>query len=79
MNGDSPSRPVTHLLPLTVDVAPSGSGSNAEYVDIVGFSVMRIASVSANSVSAYAITPVIPDLNDSRLRRGQEPRLVPWN
>jgi hypothetical protein len=30
-------------------------------------------------VTAYAITPVIPDMNDERLRRGQVARLVPWN
>jgi hypothetical protein len=35
--------------------------------------------MDANTVSAYAITPVIPDPNDSRLRRGQVAKLVPWN
>jgi hypothetical protein len=78
LNGDSTPRPVTHLLQLWVDVA-TGSSSNDEYVDIVGFAVMRIASVDANTVNAYAITPVIADPNDSRLRRGQVARLVPWN
>ena len=78
LNGDSTPRPVTHLLQLWVDVA-SGGNSNQEYVDIVGFAVMRISSLDSNTVSAYAITPVIPDPNDSRLRRGQVARLVPWN
>jgi hypothetical protein len=79
LNGDTPAgRRVTHLLQLWVDVATGGSG-NEEYVDVVGFAVMRIASVDANTVSAYAITPVIADPNDSRLRRGQVARLVPWN
>jgi hypothetical protein len=78
MNNDSTSHKVTHLLQLWVDVATGGSG-NAEYVDIVGFAVMRIASMDANTVNAYAITPVIADPNDSRLRRGQVARLVPWN
>jgi hypothetical protein len=79
LNGDAPTpRPVTHLLQLWVDVATGGSG-NEEYVDIVGFAVMRIASVDANTVTAYAITPVIADPNDSRLRRGQVARLVRWN
>ena len=79
MNGDSTSRKVTHLLNLTVRVAPSASVGNQEYVDIVGFAVMRIAAMDANTISAYAITPVIPDPNDSRLRRGQVAKLVPWN
>ena len=78
LNGDSTPRPVTHLLQLWVDVA-TGDSSAQDYVDIVGFAVMRIASVDTNTVSAYAITPVIPDPNDWRLRRGQVARLVPWN
>ena len=78
LNGDSTPRPVTHLQQVWVDVATGGSG-NSEYVDIVGFAVMRIASMDTNTVSAYAITPVIADPNDSRLRRGQVARLVPWD
>jgi hypothetical protein len=78
MNADPTPRSVTHLLALTVNVAPTSS-KNDEYVDIVGFAVMRIAGADANSVTAYAITPVIPDMNDERLRRGQVARLVPWN
>jgi uncharacterized repeat protein (TIGR01451 family) len=75
---DSPTVPVTHLLPLTVNVAPSGAPGSDSYVDLSGFSVMRITSISSNSVSAYAITPVIADPNDARLRRGHESRLEPW-
>jgi hypothetical protein len=78
LNGDATPRPVTHLLQLWLDVA-TGSSSNQDYVDIVGFAVMRIASMDTNTVSAYAITPVIPDPNDYRLRRGQVAKLVPWN
>jgi len=79
MNGDSTSRKVTHLLDLTVRVAPSSSSGSQEYVDIVGWAVMRIASMDSNTINAYAITPVIPDPNDSRLRRGQVAKLVPWD
>ena len=78
LNGDPTPRPVTHLLQVWVDVATGGSG-NTDYVDIVGFAVMRITSMDINTVSAYAITPVIADPNDSRLLRGQTARLVPWN
>jgi hypothetical protein len=79
VNSDAPTgHKVTHLLQLWVDVATGGSGAD-EYVDIVGFSVMRIASIDANTITAYAITPVIADPNDYRLRRGQVARLVPWN
>ncbi|HEX5014260.1 MAG TPA: pilus assembly protein TadG-related protein [Candidatus Limnocylindrales bacterium] len=78
LNGDATPRPVTHLLQLWVDVA-TGSSAPSEYVDIVGFAVMRIATMDTNTISAYAITPVIADPNDSRLLRGQVARLVPWN
>ncbi|HVL54606.1 MAG TPA: hypothetical protein VM344_10155, partial [Vitreimonas sp.] len=79
MNGDPTPRRVTKVLPLTVDVPPVLTGNSGVYVDIVGFAVMRIASLTANSINAYAITPVIADLNDPQLRRGQVARLVPWN
>jgi hypothetical protein len=69
---------VTHLLQLWVDVA-TGGGGNEDYIDIVGFAVMRVASMDSNTISAYAITPVIADMNDPQLRRGQVARLVPWN
>jgi Putative Flp pilus-assembly TadE/G-like len=78
LNGDPTPRPVTHLLQIWVDVA-TGSSGNSEYVDIVGFAVMRIATMDSNTITAYAITPVIADPNDSRLLRGQTARLVPWN
>lgn len=78
LNGDSPAVPVTRLLTLTVNVAPSGTPGNDTYIDLSGFSVMRIVSVGANTVSAYAITPAIADPDDPRLRRGHESRLEPW-
>jgi hypothetical protein len=78
MNGDSTPRPVTHLLQIWVDVA-TGSSAPSEYVDIVGFAVMRVATMNSNTITGYAITPVIADPSDSRLLRGQVARLVPWN
>jgi hypothetical protein len=78
MNGDTPNRKVTRLLNLTVRVAPT-SASSDQYVDIVGFAVMRITAMDSNTISAYAITPSIADPNDPRLLRGQVAKLVPWN
>jgi hypothetical protein len=78
MNADTTPRKVTHLLPLTISVAPSSSPGDDEYLDITGFAVMRIAAMDSNAVEAYAITPVIADPNDPRLRRGQTARLIPW-
>jgi hypothetical protein len=81
LNNDSTPHPVTHLLPLNVDVQTGDSG-NQNYVDISGFALMRIASnpvVNSNTIYGYAITPVILDPDDPQLRRGQAARLVPWN
>ena len=78
MNGEPTPRSVTRLYPIDVTIGDGTSSGNDEYIDIVGFAVMRIASADSNTVSAYAITPVIPDLNDPALRRGQVARLVPW-
>jgi hypothetical protein len=79
MSGDNPSRPVTHLLPVTVEVAPDDAKGRDVYIDITGFAVMRITANDGNSVKAYAITPALPDMSDPRLRRGQVARLVPWS
>jgi len=79
MNGDNPQHKVTHLLPLTVYVGTAASGGGQQYVDITGFAVMRITYMDGNHVDAYAITPVIADMNDPQLRRGQVAKLVPWD
>jgi len=79
MNDDSPGRQVTHLLPIRLDVATASAGGNQQYVDLSGFAVMRVVQGDSNTIRAYAITPVVADLNDPQLRRGQVARLVPWN
>ena len=78
LNGESTPRSVTRLYPIQVTIGDGTTSGSDEYVDIVGFAVMRIATADSNTVSAYAITPVIADMNDERLRRGQVARLVPW-
>ena len=79
MNGDSTPRPSPTSC-SSGSTSPTGSSAPTEYVDIVGFAVMRIATMRLEHRSAaYAITPVIADPNDPRLRRGQVARLVPWN
>jgi hypothetical protein len=78
-NGESTPRSVTRLYPIAITIGDGSVSSNDEYVDIVGFAVMRIATADANTITAYAITPVIADMNDPALRRGQVARLVPWD
>jgi hypothetical protein len=79
VNGDPTPRAVTHLLPLKLSVATGTTSASTEYIDVSGWAVMRVASITSNTVYAYAITPVVSDLDDPRLRRGQVARLVPWD
>ena len=79
LNDESTPRSVTRLYPIDITIGDGTTSGSDEYVDIVGFAVMRIATTDSNTVSAYAITPVIADPNDPALRRGQVARLVPWN
>jgi Flp pilus assembly protein TadG len=79
MNAESPSRSVTRLYPISITIGDGTTSGADEYVDVVGFAVMRIATADSNTVTAYAITPVIADINDPALRRGQVARLVPWS
>ncbi len=78
-NGEATPRSVTRLYPIAITIGDGTSGGADEYVDIAGFAVMRIAAADSNVVTAYAITPVIADMNDPALRRGQVARLVPWD
>ena len=74
---NSAGQVVTRMMPLNVAIA-TASTSN-EYVDILGFTTFRIASIDANTVYGYAISGVYADMNDPALRRGQVARLVPWD
>jgi len=75
---NSDGQPVTHLTPITFHVTTGSTSLN--YVDIMGWAVFRIVGMeSPNYVSGYAITPLVQDPTDSRLRHGQVPKLVPWN
>ena len=79
INGEATPRTVTRLYPIEVVVGDGTTHGNDEYIDIVGFAVMRIATVDSNTITGYAITPVIADPDDPALRRGQVARLVPWD
>jgi len=79
LNGEATPRSVTRLYSLDVTIGDGTSSGADEYVDIAGFAVMRIAAADSNAITAYAITPVIADMNDPALRRGQVARLVPWD
>ena len=67
---------MTHLYPITIDVATAGTTNN--YVDIMGFAAFRITDVNSNDVMGYAISPVYASAEDAGLRRVLVPRLAPW-
>lgn len=71
--------PVTHLTRISVGVGTSTVNGSGTYIELSGYAVMRVVTTESNSVSAYAITPVISDPNDPLLRLGQRPRLIPWD
>ena len=69
-------QPVTHIQPIEFTVATqTGEGI---YVDIIGFVVLRVAGITANSIEAQAVSGVYADPNHPDLRRAQVPRLVAW-
>ena len=73
-NGDG--QPVTHLQLVRFTVATTTS--SGQYVDIIGFTVFQIDSVTANDILGHAVTGVYADPNNAALRRAQRARLVPW-
>jgi hypothetical protein len=70
-------QPVTHLLPITFQVATATS--SGEYVDIIGFATFEITDISSNDISGRAVSGVVADSGDPTLRRAQQARLSPWN
>ena len=74
-NGDS--QPVTHLERVRFTVATTES--SGQYVDIIGFAVFDIDTITANDIVGHAVSGIYADPNDPNLRRAQRARLVPWN
>jgi hypothetical protein len=80
---------VTRLLPFTINVAPSPSTGNDQYVDIKGYGLMRIVCypyannpsqcMPPNAVWAEALTPVLQDPNDEAFDAVKQIRLLPWD
>jgi Putative Flp pilus-assembly TadE/G-like len=71
------AQPVTHLLPITFQVATATS--SGEYVDIIGFATFEITDITSNDISGRALSGVVADSGDPTLRRAQQARLSPWN
>jgi hypothetical protein len=74
INGDG--QPVTHLATVRFTVATTES--NGQYVDIIGFTVFEIDTITSNDIVGHAVSGIYADPNDLYLRRAQRARLVPW-
>lgn len=74
---NSDGQPVTHLETVRFTVATTVAGG--QYVDVIGFAVFQVDSVSSNDIVGHAVTGIAADPNDPTLRRAQRARLVPWS
>ncbi|HEX2883622.1 MAG TPA: Tad domain-containing protein [Candidatus Limnocylindria bacterium] len=74
-NGDS--QPVVHLAHVTFHVADDPS--DGSYVDIIGFAMFEVSSISGNTITGRAISPICADPSCDALRGMQRPRLIPWS
>ena len=70
-------QPVVRIEHVQFTVAATTGPS--EYVDIIGYAVFEIASITPNSFSGRAITGIYADPTSLELRAAQRPRLIPWN
>lgn len=59
-------------------VLSQGVSDNSSYIDITGFAVYQITSISANSMTGQAVSQIAPTPDDPRLRAALTPRLRPW-
>lgn len=73
-NGDG--QPVTHLATIRFTVATTTS--SGQYVDIIGFAVFQIDTITSNDILGHAVSGISADPQDPALRRAQRARLVPW-
>src|SRR5207249_1287131 len=60
---DVTNKRVTHLLPVTLEVAVIPGGTS-QYVDVLGYAVFKITQISSNDVSGRAVSGVYADPND---------------
>ena len=74
---NSDGQPVAHIETVRFTVATTAA--SGQYVDIIGFAVFQIDSVSSNDIVGHAVTGISADPNDPTLRRAQRARLVPWS
>ena len=78
MNGENPSRPVVHVQSLTLAVGTAAAGAQSKYVNVQGYAVFVITSVTANTVNGRAISAYYANPNDPALNIAHKAGLIPW-
>jgi len=75
---NSSGQPVVHVFPLQIAVNTVAGGSTS-YVNVQGYVVYLITSLTSNTVYGRAVSRVAIDPNDPTLAIARKTRLVPWN
>jgi hypothetical protein len=66
-----------HSVDVIINVhSPRPGGTPNKFVIVQGFAPFRVSYVDANTIGAYAIGPMVPDLRDAIT--GLQARLVAW-
>jgi hypothetical protein len=73
-----PAAGQSHTVDVIVNVhTPRPGGTPTKFVIVQGFAPFRVSYVDANTIGAYAIGPIVPDLTDAIT--GLQARLVLWD
>ena len=70
-------QPVVHVFPLQISVNTVAGGATS-YVNVQGYVVYMITSITTNAVYGRAISRVAIDPNDPSVALARKTRLVPW-
>lgn len=70
-------QPVVHVEPLTLAIGTSAGGST-KYVNVQGYAVFMITSMTSNAVRGRAISGYRANPNDPALNVAKKAGLIPW-
>jgi hypothetical protein len=74
---NSDGQPVTRLATATLYVV--AEPTDGEYVEIIGFASFEVDSITSNTITGRAISPICADPECGELRAVLRARLIPWS
>lgn len=74
---NSDGQPVVHVQPLTIAIGTAAGGST-KYINVQGYVVFKITSVTANTVSGRAVSGWYANPKDPALNVARKAGLIPW-